>query len=107
MNTCNFFGIYPDEIERASDICTETLEHMGLSNNEIDELYDNMHEEFYSFCGTTNSNITNELILSMFTVVKEYILERYADLDIDVYVNGYDSDIIINGEYAQNYDFGS
>ena len=105
MKACNFFGIYPDEIERASDICTETLEHMGLSNNEIDELYDEMYDEFREMTGCLESNVTNDLIYAMFNTVKGYINEKFSDLDVSIYVNGYDSDIIINGEYAQNYDF--
>ena len=51
MNTLNFFGIYPDSIERADEICQKVLEHANFNDNEINELYDGIYDEFYNYMG--------------------------------------------------------
>ena len=44
----SFFGIYPDEIERVDEICQDTLEHLGASDEEIDNVYDEARGDFFN-----------------------------------------------------------
>ena len=105
MNVCSFFGIYPNEIERVSDICSDTLESAGFSNGEIDDVYNEMYEEIYRNPLDSSTTLTNNIIYAMFDVVARVLRDRFNGLDVDYYVNGSDSHLYINHEYADCFDF--
>lgn len=104
MNVLNFFGIYEDALERADEYCQDVLTNAGLENK-IDSVFDEAYDRFYEFSWESSMSITNALIYCMFDTTRSFITEKYPDLEIDVYVNCDDSDIIINGENAINFDF--
>lgn len=104
-DTLSYFGIYPDEIERADEICQDVLEHLGVSDNEIDRMYSEAYDDFYSADFDSFGHMTNALIYFMFNSVRSLIKEKYPDLDVDIYVNGYDSHLCVNGMSADDFDF--
>ena len=106
MNTLSFFGIYPDSIERADKICQKILKHANFNDNEISELYDGIYDEFYNYMDYAEfKTVTNALIFCMFYNTKNEIKKKYPDLDIDIYVNGLDSHMYIDGVNADEYEF--
>ena len=104
METLNFFGIYENALEKADEYCQDVLKNAGLENK-IDSVFHEVYNQFYEFNWDKSASITNALIYCMFDKTRSYIIEKYPDLEIDVYVNCDDSDIIINGENAINFDF--
>ena len=104
MDTLRFFGIYEDALERADEYCQDVLKNARLENK-IDSVFDEAYDEFYELNWDGNANITNALIYCMFDTTRSYISEKYPDLEIDIYINCSDSDIIINGENAVDFDF--
>ena len=104
-DTLSYFGIYPNEIERVDEICQDVLEHLGASDDEIDRVYSEAHGNFYNVDLNSFGHMTNALIYFMFDSVRECIKEKYPDLDVDIYVNGWDSHLYVNGMNADEYDF--
>ena len=101
----SYFRIYPDEIKRADEICQDVLEHLGASNSEIDRVYSEAYDNFYSADLDSFGHMTNALIYFMFDSVRSLIKEKYPDVDVDIYVNGYDSHLCVNGMSALDFDF--
>ncbi len=90
VDACCYYGIYPEEIQRAQDIVNEIIYRYNLSydiNEEIDTA-------FYE-CGSLE-DITNSLILAMFSTVKSKL--DNMGIENDYYINGYDTHFYINGE---------
>lgn len=104
MEILNFFGIYKNALEKADEFCQDVLRNAGLENK-INSVLNEAHNQFYEFSWDRNVSITNALIYCMFDTTRNYIAEKYPDLEIDVYVNCDDSCMIINGENAVNFDF--
>lgn len=104
MDTLCFFGIYENALEKADEYCQDVLKNAGLENK-INSVFHEAHDEFYELGWNRDASITNALIYCMFDTTRSYISEKYPDLEIDVYVNCDDSDIIINGENAVDFDF--
>lgn len=101
----SFFSIYPDEIERADEICQDVLERLGASDREIDRVYSKTYDNFISADFESFGHMTNALIYFMFDSVRSLIKEKYPDLYVDIYVNGYDSHLCVNGMSADDFDF--
>lgn len=103
-----YLGIYPEEIDRADDICSNVLEYIGLDRNAFEEnveyrLSDEMNLNF--------ENITNEIIAAMFCELyvqiakrlevesDEALRKKIGSIDnVRYYVNGWDSHFSINGD---------
>lgn len=104
MNALNCFGIYEDEINKADEICQDVLCHAGLENR-YDEMMNDALDYFYDIQLSCETNITNGLIGCMFNSTRNILMEKYPDLDVDYYVNGYDSHLYVNGMSADDFDF--
>lgn len=105
MSILNYFGIYEGSIERADEVCTDTLKNFGASDSEIDEVYEGAYYTFYS--SDLYENVTNVLIRCMFLSVQEWIEENFnsdCELEIEIFVNGMDSNIYVNHEDARTFD---
>ena len=84
----------------------ELMRHANFSTDEINELYDGIYNEFYNYMDYAEfKTITNALIFCMFYNTKNEIKKKYPDLDVDIYVNGWDSHMYIDGVNADEYEF--
>lgn len=104
-NKLGYFGIYPDEVERVDEICQDILEHLGASDDEISDVYDEARGNFYNADFDSFGHPTNALIYFMFDGVRSLINKKYPDLDVDIYVNGWDSYMTIGCVNADEYEF--
>ena len=104
MNALNCFGIYEDEINKADEICQDVLYHAGLENR-YDEMMNDALDYFYYIQLDNRTSITNALIDCMFNSTKYILMEKYKNIDVDYYINGYDSHLYINGMSADDFDF--
>lgn len=104
MDSLSFFGIYPYELDRADHYCQDVLNHSRMFNK-VDEVFEDALENFYNTSWDVSTSITNALITCLFDEVKKRIEKKYPNLEVDIYVNGIDSDIIVNGENAIDFDF--
>lgn len=86
--TCDFLGIHPDEIERASAMCETAMENLGFSSAEIDDMNDYAKQELDEEWGGID-DITNRIISAYFRAAEYMIHERFPSLGVDYYVNGY------------------
>lgn len=90
ITTCQFLGIYVDEIERASEQCEDAMEQLGFSISEIDDMNDYAKQELdEEWCGL--DNITNRIIGAYYRATEYMIHERYPSLGVNYYVDGYSS----------------
>ena len=59
MDTCTYLGIYPDNIEKASDVLESVCEDFGIDSDDLWRKIDADFEEWY---GSNFGNTVNELI---------------------------------------------
>ena len=104
MNALNCFGIYEDDIDRANEICQDVLCHAGMENRYNDMMNDTL-DYFYDMKLDYKRNITNGLIEGMFNSTRNILMEKYEDIDVAYYINGYDSHLYINNMSADDFDF--
>ena len=86
MNAYKFFGIYPETIEMAAEMCEAAMEKLGFTVNEIDDMYDFAKQDFEEI-GSLD-DITNSIIYCLFHHTDQSILEKFPTLRVDYYVNG-------------------
>lgn len=91
MDTCTYLGIYPDNIEKASDVLEAVCEDFGIDS---DELWTQIDNEFSERYGTNFGNVVNDLI---FDHLKGAVEDR-GGKDVDYEVNGMCVDFYANGE---------
>lgn len=104
MNVLNCFGIYEDEINKVDEMCQDVLCHAGLENR-YDEMMNDALDYFYCIQLDNRTSITNALIDGMFNSTKYILMEKYKNIDVDYYINGYDSHLYVNGINADDFDF--
>ena len=106
-NIMRFLDIYPEKIEKADMMCMETLEMMGVSDEEIDELYDDIYDMVYCTSMNQGTTITDNIIFWMFEKVANFIEEKYPDLEVDYDVYSFEPEITVNGidsaEFFEKY----
>lgn len=102
-NIMRFLDIYPEKIEKADMMCMETLEMMGISDDEIDELYDDIYDMIYCTSMNQGITITDNIIFWMFEKVSKFIEERYPDVEVGYYINVFEPEIIVNGENSVEF----
>lgn len=88
ITTCQFLGIYVEEIERAAQKCEDAMEKLGFSIDEIDDMNDYAKQELDEEWGGIDG-ITNRIIGAYFRAAEYMIHERFPSLGVDYYVNGY------------------
>ena len=98
-----FFDIYPEKIEKADIMCMQTLEMMGVSDEEIDDLYDDIYDMVYCTSMNQGTTITDNIIFWMFEKVANFIEEKYPNLEVDYYVYTFEPEIIVNGENSVEF----
>ena len=104
MSVLNSFGIYEGAITRANEICQIVLYKSGMDSR-YDEMMNDALDYFHCIQLDNRTSITNALIDSMFNSTKYILMEKYTDLDVDYYINGYDSHLYINNMSADDFDF--
>ena len=104
MNTLSFFGIYEGDITRANEICQIVLYKSGMDSR-YNDMMDDALDYFYDMQLGYERNITNGLIECMFNSTRNILMEKYEDIDVAYYVNGYDSHLYINNISADDFDF--
>lgn len=104
MNVLNCFGIYEGDINRANEICQIVLNKSGMDSRYNDMMNDAL-DHFYDIQLGYEINITNGLIECMFNSTKNLLIEKYKNIEVDYYVNGYDSHLYINNMGADDFDF--
>ena len=97
-NIMRFLDIYPKKIEKADMMCMQTLEMMGVSDEEIDELYDDIYNMVYRTSMNRGTTITDNIIFWMFEKVANLIEEKCSDVEVGYYINVTEPEIIVNGE---------
>jgi len=91
LDTCTYLGIYPNNIEKASDVLESVCEDFGIDS---DLLWQQIDGEFSDRFGTNFGNVVNALI---FDHLKGAI-EEAGGTDVDYEVNGMCVDFYVNGE---------
>ena len=104
MNALNCFGIYERDINKADEICQDVICHAGLENR-YDEMMERALDYFYDMQLDSAISITNALIDCMFNSTKDILMEKYKNIEVDYYVNGYDSHLYVNNMSADDFDF--
>lgn len=104
MNILNCFGIYEDDITRADKICQTVLYKSGMESRYNDMINDAL-DHFYDIRLDCKRNITNGLIECMFKSTRSILMEKYENIDVAYYVNGYDSHLYVNNMGADDFDF--
>lgn len=104
MNVLNYFGIYEDEINRVDEICQIVLDKSGMGNR-YDDMTKDALDYFYDMQLDYETNITNGLIACMFNSTKNILMEKYKNIEVDYYVNGYDSWLYVNNMDAEDFEF--
>lgn len=103
-NVLNYFGIYEDEINRVDEICQIVLDKSGMRNR-YNDMIDDVLDYFYNIQLDCETNITNGLIACMFNSTKNILMEKYKNIEVDYYVNGYDSWLYVNNMDAEDFEF--
>lgn len=107
-NIMRFLDIYPEKIEKADIMCMQTLEMMGISDDEIDELYDDIYDMIYCTSMNQGTTITDNIIFWMFEKVANFIEEKYPDLEVDYNIHTFEPEITVNGidsaKFFETYD---
>lgn len=107
-NIMKFLDIYPEKIEKADMVCMKTLESMGVSDEEIDDLYGDIYDMVYCTSMNQGTTITDNIIFWMFEKVANFIEEKYPDLEVDYNAFAFEPEITINGingvEFFESYD---
>ena len=102
-NIMRFLDIYSEKIEKADIACMQTLEMMGVSDDEIDELYDDIYDMIYCTSMNQGTTITDNIIFWMFEKVSKFIEEKYPDVEVGYYINVTEPEIIVNGENSVEF----
>ena len=102
-NIMRFLDIYSEKIEKADMACMETLEMMGISDDEIDDLYDDIYDMVYCTSMNQGTTITDNIIFWMFEKVSKFIEEKYPDVEVGYYINVTEPEIIVNGENSVEF----
>lgn len=101
MNINTFFGIYPEEIEAASEIFETALEKEGVDVPRRDDLWEEVSlrfEENLKSGALDQTHLSNVLMGAMFTILREFLSERHPEWDVDYFINGIDTHFYVNGE---------
>jgi len=91
IDTCTYLGIYPDNIEKASDVLEVVCKDFGIDS---DKLWMQIDNDFSDRYGSNFGNEVNALIF-------EHLLDAVEDrggTDIGYEVNGACVDFYVNGE---------
>lgn len=102
-NIMKFLDIYPEKIEKADMVCMKTLESMGVSDEEIDDLYGDIYDMVYCTSMNQGTTITDNIIFWMFEKVANFIEEKYPDMEVDYNVYAFEPEIIVNGENSVKF----
>jgi len=91
ISTCEFLGIYAETIERVAKECEDTMEKLGFSIREIDDMNDYAKEEFEDI-GRLNE-ITDSIIGAYYRATEYMIHQKFPKLEVTYYVDGYCSSL--------------
>ena len=91
ISTCEFLGIYAETIESVAKECEDTMEKLGFSISEIDDMNDYAKEEFEEI-GRLNE-ITNSIIGAYYRATEYMIHQKFPKLEVTYYVDGYCSSL--------------
>ena len=91
LDTCTYLGIYPDNIEKGSEVLEAVCKDFGIDSDELWMRIDNDFEEMF---GYNFGNAVNEL---MFDHLKSAVEDRGGE-DVDYEVNGNCLGFFVNGE---------
>lgn len=93
MDTCTYLGIYPNNIESASETLEAVCEAQGLDSDVI------WSKIYRRFTNAYSSNFGNKVMTLMFECLQAELEKQGMEPDrIDWYVNGLDTDFYIDGE---------
>ena len=104
MNILNCFEIYEGDITRANEICQTVLYKSGMESR-YNDMINNALDYFYNMKLDYNRNITNGLIECMFKSTRNILMEKYENIDVAYYINGYDSHLYVNNMSVDDFDF--
>lgn len=91
IDTCVYLGIYPDNIEKASEVLEAVCRDFGIDSDELWTRIDNDFSERY---GTNFGNAVNDLIFDHL----RYAVEEKGGTNVDYEVNGMCVEFFVNGE---------
>lgn len=91
LDTCTYLGIYPDNIEKASDVLEAVCKDFGIDSDKLWMQIDNDFEERF---GPNFGNLVNCIIFDHLA----FAVEDKGCTDIGYEVNGACVDFYVNGE---------
>lgn len=91
LDTCTYLGIYPDNIEKASEVLEAVCKDFGIDSDKLWMQIDNDFEERF---GSNFGNVVNRLIFDHLWDA----VEDKGGTDIGYEVNGACVDFYVNGE---------
>ena len=95
ITTCQYLGIYVDEIENACEQCEDAMERLGFSIDEIDDMNEYAKEELDEILHGIDG-ITNAIIGAYYRATEYMIHEKYPNLGVSYYVDGFCSSIDVD-----------
>lgn len=87
ITTCQFLGIHTGEIESAAKTCEDSMENLGFTMDEIDDMNDYARQELEEIGSW--SDITNSIIGCYFRATEYMIHQKFPKLRVDYDVNGF------------------
>lgn len=92
-----FFGIYPNDIEHATEIADEACIEAGLTEDDIDFVFEDDIAFDLKHCVGDWEDITGSLIRAYFGACGNAVRRKLGEenVEIDWYVNGWDSHFYI------------
>lgn len=91
LDTCTYLGIYPDNIEKASDVLEAVCKDFNIDSDKLWMQIDNDFSERY---GSNFGNAVNALIFDHLA----FAVEDKGGTDIDYEVNGACIEFFVNDE---------
>ncbi len=89
----SILDIYPQMIADAYELCEEILKDYGYTEQDFFSYVQQDMDEFEL------KYLSNRLVIMMFNITRDLILQKKPDEDVDYYVNGtLDTHFYINGE---------
>ena len=94
MSALNLLGIYPMQLENASDVIAEACAEQGVND---DELWRSIWQEMDELYGTEHDSLSNRLVGIMFRHLSDALRER--GVQSTYYINGgLDTHFYIDGK---------
>lgn len=96
MNNLYWLEIYPEYIDRCLETCEEVLKQYNCDIEFIDDFHELAFENLKQI--GTFDNITNSIMDAYYMTLQDTLKRIKPELETEYYVNGSDTQFIINGE---------